>query len=390
MPSLIPEVLNEPRTHALVIGVSRYLHLEDGDDPTANGTNIPISQLSAAARSASEFADWLIPDPAQPEKHYNNPTKSLGSLRVLLSPSPGEQVTPRIQTMLTPDSSTTRANVEAALAEFINACQSNPDNVAIVYVAGHGVQISKHGAIVLLEDFGADNHLNLLHGAIDMAGVHAGMNVPGFPNEQFWFVDACRHTPAIARRFEELAGALKLDVPASGGEISPLILAATTGETAYARPGGRTLFYEALEWAFAGGAATGPKDDIPNWHISVNQLIEHLPKRVNDLALEHDAEQNIEFAGKIGNIILQHLDEPPEVNLTISLMPDGAAAKSTGKLSRNGTDVVISDHTDWPLQLAVKAGLYIIEIEADDPFQNIARPANIEPPSCEEILTVTT
>ena len=147
MPSLIPQDLTGPRTHALVIGVSRYLHFADGSEPTADGTSFQMEQLSAAARSASEFAAWLL-------KVYRCTRAPLGSLRVLLSPSKGEQIAADIAALQAAgDSSATLANVRTALKEFRDACDSNVDNIAIVYAAGHGVQLTKHGAILLLTDF---------------------------------------------------------------------------------------------------------------------------------------------------------------------------------------------------------------------------------------------
>jgi len=89
MPSLIDEDLTQPGTHALVIGVSEYLHFGDGADPTPQGEEFQMEQLSAAARSASEFARWLLQD-------YRCQRAPLRSLRVLLSPSPGEQTEPEI------------------------------------------------------------------------------------------------------------------------------------------------------------------------------------------------------------------------------------------------------------------------------------------------------
>src|SRR4030042_794816 len=171
MPSLIPEDLTQPGTHALIIGVSAYLHFEDGPAPTPTGIEFEMEQLSAAARSASEFAAWLLKD-------YKCDRAPLRSLRVLLSPSAGEVIHPDIAARLNGDFSATLANVRTALAEFRNACNTNTDNVGIVYIAGHGVQLTKHGAIVLLHDFGANAFLFKLEGAIDMAGGHAALPHP--------------------------------------------------------------------------------------------------------------------------------------------------------------------------------------------------------------------
>ena len=379
MSSIIPEKLGQPGTHVLVIGVSKYPHLQDGTNPTAEGQDFQIDQLTAAARSASEFAAWLMND-------YHCPDAPLSSLRILLSPSEGEEIAEDIEPLLGTDFAATRANTDTIFGEFISACKSHEDNVAIVYVAGHGVQLTKHGAIVLLEDFAAANQLQKLHGAIDMAGVHGGMNAPGFPKRQFWFVDSCRQVPVIARRFDMLSGALTLDIPMMSGEVSPMFLAATTGEAAYARAGGRTLFFEALNWAFAGGAATGPRAPVNSWHVSVSQLIEHLPGRVSALAEAEGVEQSVEIAGKIANAVVHELKVVPSVDLTIELEPAGAIGASTGELAFDATKVVVKDFKDWPLHEKVKAGLYLLKIQADPPFQKHEGLLDIEPP--EHVKTV--
>src|SRR5687768_4799364 len=92
IPSLVPEDLTAPGTHALIIGVSRYRHLADGAEPTPTAADFELEQLSAAARSASEFAAWLLDD----VKGYHNPAAPVRSLRVLLSPQPAEQLSPQI------------------------------------------------------------------------------------------------------------------------------------------------------------------------------------------------------------------------------------------------------------------------------------------------------
>ena len=389
MASIIPEQNDTPATHALVIGVSRYLHLHDGEAPTPIGQEIDISQLSAAARSASLFANWLM-------KEHHFPDKPLGSLRVLLSPSEGEIIDSEIEALLPKDENgelaaetkATRENVENQLKEFLALCRNKPDDRVIVYVAGHGVQLSKHGAIVLLEDYASDEHLSRLGGAIDVERVHAGMDAPGFPSEQFWFVDACRQKPEIAKRFESISGALKLDVLSAAGHASPLVLAAVTGTAAYAYPNEETLFYRALSWAIEGGAGTGPRNDEPNWHVPVSKLFENLPGKVKALAREKGAEQNVDFAGNMGNIILHHLKGPPQVLLELSLTPQDAEDKSTGKLLLNGAVEVVSGIDEWPFRHSVQAGLYILDIQAQPPFKSAPLPAHAEPPTTSQTLMV--
>ncbi len=375
MPSLIDEDLTQPGTHALVIGVSEYRHFEDGVEPTAAGEEFHMEQLSAAARSASEFAKWLLDD-------YRCQRAPLRSLRVLLSPSPGEEIHPDIAARIAgADHAANRANVQNDVVEFRNACDSHTDNVLIVYVAGHGVQLTKHGAIVLLSDFGRPGQLAMLEGAIDMASVHAGMNHPNTARTQFWFVDACRQKPSIARRFEALEGALALDVPNGSTEVSPLFLSATTGTQAFARPGGVTLFNEALMASLAGAAATGPQaGGIDSWHVSVTELIRRLPDEVMSLAEAEGAEQSVDIAGKIHEAVVHEFEETPQVDLRVELLPEAARAVSRGSLKHDATTVIVEDFTDWPLQEKVDAGLYLLNIEAEAPFESWNQILDLDPP----------
>lgn len=374
MPSLIPEDLTQPGTHALIVGVSAYLHLEDGIAPTPTGIAFQMEQLSAAARSASEFAAWLLKD-------YRCDRAPLRSLRVLLSPSPGEVVHPDIAALLNGDFSATRANVSTALGEFRNACNANTDNVAIVYIAGHGVQLSKHGAIVLLHDFGSSAFLNELDGAIDMAGVHGGMNHPNTARTQFWFVDACRQKPAIARRFETLdKSPITLAEPTGTTETSPLFLAATTGKEAYARVGGVTLFNEALLWALKGNAAIGPEGNVNNWHVPVTSLIRLLPDRVLFLATREGVEQSVDIAGKIHDAVFHVYTVPPNVDLSIVLSPAEAIGVTTGSLKFKGSIPIVENYSAWPLQQSVGAGLYSIDIQTSDPYKPKFDILDVRPP----------
>ena len=383
MPSLIPEDLNEPGTHALIIGVSEYLHLDDGPDPTNRGSAYNMGQLTAAARSASEFAAWLL-------TKYANEQAPLKSLRVLLSPSPGEQIHPAIQALLNGNYAATLSNVETELGKFRAACRKHTGNVAIVCVAGHGVQLSKNGAIVLLHDFAADDHLQELKGAIDMASVHAGMNHPGTAGTQFWFVDACRQKPAIAGRFETMDGAaISLDEPNLVTETSPIFYAATTGSEAYARTGGVTLFCEALQWVLAGNAATGPEpqNGIDYWHISVTDLIKKLPDRVRALANAADVEQSVYLTGNVQEAIFHRFLATPPVNLKVELVPNGAKPSSKGTLKQDD-QLVIKDFDQWPMQKQVDAGLYVLDIEAEEPYVDRSKILQLYPPATDLEINV--
>lgn len=374
MPSIMNEDLTQPGTHALIIGVSFYPHITCGNDPTPEGEAFQLEQLSTAARSASEFAAWLL-------NEYHNPKAPLRSLRVLLSPAPCEHLNAAIQALLPPEHAATRSAVEQDLVGFRAACDSHRDNVAIVYVAGHGVQMTKHGSVLLLQDFAKQGQLSRLQGAIDMAAVHAGMNHPGTAQTQFWFVDACRQKPAIARHFETLAGALTLDEPHGNAEASPLFLAATTGSLAYGELGGESLFNGALMWALRkAGAAEGPGGGDQYWRVTVTQLIKVLPDKVMALAAAHGESQSVDVAGKVHEATLHTYPETPTVELHINLNPEEAKNMSQANLARGNGQVILANHNQWPLVTQVEAGLYTLSIDATVPYSNLKTILEIKPP----------
>ncbi len=381
--SIIPEQLDQPGTHVLVIGVSQYRHFEGGTAPTTNGTSLRMKQLSAAARSASEFAAWML-------NEYNHSESKLSSLRVLLSPSDGETLNSDINGLLDGDSSATLANAESALLGFRKACNAHKENVAIVYVAGHGVQLTGKGSVLLLEDCASDDHINILKGALDMAGIHAGFDHTNTAQTQFWFVDACRQKPAVARRFEEMEGGLSLDEPLGFAQSNPMFLAAATGTEAYARIQGVTLFNEALLWSLRGNNASAPEEDFSNfWHVSVQGLVKRLGFRVQALAEAENAEQTVSLDGNPIDAVLHEYEAPPSVDLQIDILPETAAASCKGSLRHDVHGILVNEQNSWPIEGSFEAGLYEIQVTSTDEFKSPTKFVSLTPPDENPRIDVT-
>lgn len=349
-----------PGTHALVIGVSSY-PFADGPNATPVGEEFEIENLTSAARSASEIAAWLL-------NEYRNEERPLASLRVLLSPSEGETLHPTIEQLLPGEAQATRAAVESELGAFRQACRTNPANAGVVYIAGHGVQVHKRGAVVLLNDFGDPSHVNELAGAIDVAGCHDGMDEGGSADEQFWFVDACRQRPAVARRFERLEGALTLGERTGHVGSSPLFLAASTRGTAAAERGGTSLFNQAVLWALRGAGAVGPDELSDEWYVSVTSLIRLLASEIERLADSHGEEQTFDLDGRPLEAVVHRFQTPPDVDVVLSLRPTAATHATRGCLLLNGRDRVFEWDT-WPFQEQVEPGIYALEITPHPPFR---------------------
>ena len=358
MDSIIEEDLDSPGVHVLIIGISNYPHLADGSDPTANGESLEIGQLTTAAKSASEFAAWIL-------NNYRHPDASLKSMRVLLSPTDGEEINSDIQGLLPESHEATRENVNVALRKFKSACDRYKDNIAIVYIAGHGVQLTKHGATVLLEDIGSTDQLNDLERAIDVTGVHAGMNHPNTAQRQFWFIDACRQRPEIADKFETMEGALTLSIPRGAAQASIVYLATTTEQQAFAIPGDVSLFYKALSWALIEkGASEVSEIGSDKWCVTVNSLNNTLPMKVKEYANEHEEDQFVEITGSISNITFHEFRSAPQAELTLYLQPVEAQSTAIGNLLLNGHKKVVENNTLWPLVKILQSGIYVAEIKS--------------------------
>jgi hypothetical protein len=278
--------------------------------------------------------------------------------------------------------------VERELVAFNADCTRHPDNVAFVYIAGHGVQLSKHEAIVLLEDVGAAGRASLLYGAIDAVGCHRGMNHARAAKTQFWFVDACRQVPVIARRFETLSGALTLDPAPGHCESSPLFLAASTREAAFAKPGDATLFSQALLWALNGGAAVGPTKACPRWHVPVASLPEGLSEAVAQAAGAAGEEQHIDVTGRVLPAVVHQFQQAPIVPFRVELLPDEAAAVTRATLLRDAVHVVPGLPSNWPLETQLTAGLYLMQLTTRPPFRAEPKIFNVQPPEFADCVEV--
>jgi hypothetical protein len=363
-----------PSTHVLIIGISHYRHFEGGSAPTPRGLEWGMGQLSAAAGSATEVAAWFA-------NHYRNPKAPIRTLRVLVSPQPEDSLDPLIAPHVGGDANrATRANVDDALYKFVDDCQANAQNVAIVYIVGHGIQLTKHEATVLLEDIGGPGEE--LKGAIDVIGCHRGMDHARGASTQFWFVDACRQRPDIAEQFEQMTGALSISEKLGNVQASPYFLAAASRALAFARPGGRSLFCEALIESLTNSAVCAPDKRCRSWHISTQSLNESLAEGVMARASAEGEVQSVQHAsgGLTPYAVLHQLEQPPKVALRVELGPSEAEQLSVATLALDGiTELPIPP--GWPLCMAVDPGNYFLVVTTQTPFAGKQRIVAASPPT---------
>ncbi len=370
-------------THALVVGVSHYPFL-DGPAATPQGEQLGMANLSTAARSASEVAAWLL-------EEYHQPDAPLASLRLLLSPVEGEPLHETVAGRMggTPTPAT-RDELKKAFTAFREACRSNPANRAFVFFAGHGIQLNKHGAIVLLEDFATADEDDLLYGAVDVLGCWGSMNETGGADNQVWFSDACRQRPEIAKRFESLSGAFAPGNQGLGNvAASPLFLSSSTREQAFADPTSLTIFTQALLWALRGAAAAGADESCPEWHVSSTRLSEVLPRRVVALLAGTASDQSVEVTGRANPVVVQRFAETPQVDIEVVVTPEGLVPAPTANLLLEGVQPVEVE-ASWPLRVRSAAGLYQLTVEAAGELPRRGQKLfKAEPPTCTTTVEVS-
>ncbi len=346
-----------PATRAFVVGVSHYPFLS-GDQATAQGQELGMEDLSSAARSASEVTAWLLGE-------YHNPDAPLAEVTLFLSPADGEQLHPDVVTAMAGQTAPAlRDDVEVAFNLFREACRSDPGNVAFVYVVGHGIQLDKHGAVLLLEDFAVDGR-TLLYGALDVEGCRRSMDEDGNAGHQLWFSDACRQKPDVVRKFESIRGGYAPDERPGNVAACPIFLAASTREKAFATIDGTSLFNQALMWALRGGAARGPSAACPDWHVPATQLITVLPARVTELLAGLPEQQTVHVTGTVNEVVAQRLAAAPPVEIDVDLDPvDHQPVPLAELLLMTTTPQQVTP--GWPLHFTGPPGIYKLQATGDD------------------------
>ena len=369
-----------PRTHAFVLGVSRYEHLpKRAQDPLSDAT-FNLRQLESAATSAVQFARWMRDD-------YNQPAAPLQDMWLLLSPSARERRGLSDEEKGAPRA--TRDEVEAALDEWRKACEADREGVAVFYAAGHGLVLGVHeGGIVLLEDFAADPNKRLDR-ALSMADARSGLAGEKAPKTQFWFLDACQPlSQNIGDAALQPAGLPGWDghVP-EHTEVSAIFMSAATGTLAFGDPGKGTLFSQALGECLELKAVT--LGDPAGWVVSVATLAQRLRERVGELARAKGAEQIADQGGRAGAAAFHVLRAPPQLPVTLAVRPEAAAGAALATMTpETGAPLFTRQPLQPPLKRVVAAGQYAIQVQIEppqNPFKDQTRPFLVAPNRAELI-----
>lgn len=363
-----------PQTHIFIIGVGGYPYLNGGIkavQQTFDGAQL-LGQLSSPPVSAEAFFDT-----AMALHHSGSWIKPLGSIEVLLSPSPSSV---NIFTGKTLEAATI-GNIKKAYRAWKKRCDTNADNVAIFFFCGHGLDKAEH--YLLAEDFG-ETPENPWEGsfAFDMTR-RAFFSCAA--RTQLFFVDACRQLTSDM---------LKTDLPMNPIEPPSLMArdctfnltqkAAASNESAYGKKNEVSFYTKALIGAIKGNAVN---NDTGEWRVAMGALAS---KMNSFLQLEAPGEgypqRCISTTSDTTDII--RFTTPPLVPLTVTCVPDAALAFANlacRDANTNQAQTRLPSATPWKTQ--IQAGLYQIEASFNEgPYKPTAIFRSVMPPSANQSL----
>lgn len=308
-----------PATHALVIGVGAYPHLNGGTQKRTEQHD-GMEQLTSPPISGREFASWLMSE-------FHHPDRPLASVALLLSEAhPAPFVDPTDATKSFTVREATSKNVEKAVKAFFKRGNEDVANQLIFYFSGHGIAQGTDTAL-LLSDYGGDE-LNALKGAIDFRLLRLGMNRCRAAN-QIFFVDACRSSTDT---LIEAAGDAGLVIIAAGPRPSgleprraPVFYATLNGFKAYAIPENPTIFTDAL---LKGLRDLGADDDMGDWRVTTGKLqtaIEHVAER----AAADIEKRQVPTADDFANFYLTFIKDTPDALVYVVSNPTAAIGTAT-------------------------------------------------------------
>jgi hypothetical protein len=369
VPMLVDErarLKGQPGLHAFIVGISAYPHLpkeSEPDVPEACG----LRQLPSAALTAVKMVRWLT----DRRDHLAAP---LATCRVLLAAQPAEAANEK--EVRDQAGEATFAAFSAAAKEWRIDAASHSENVTFFYFAGHGVKRERGDHVLILQNFGDGVGGTLAGKAVNIVELIDGMAPSkgqlGIARTQLYVFDACRTTPDTFADHQIMQTGGIWDVEKDTTEddrVRPLLFSAVPGAAAYADQGG-TLFGRALLECLKGGAAVLLNDDNgdASWAVSLDALPRALEYQLRKINRSQGGNQRYEISLS-GNSIIQRLDAPPAVDITLRVIPPEAAVSARVSLRDEFGELIRNERQldPHPFPDTVPAGRYVIEARDHPP-----------------------
>jgi hypothetical protein len=310
-------------TFAVIIGISSYAYLKDGDGENRPEENYDLGQLPVSALTATRFFEWL-------RDHYQLTGAPLAKCWLLLAPSEDEAKV--YGTPFPPSDQPTLAGCQTAIEEWFAAVRDLPAAAAeqsrvLFFFSGHGVEIYPQKQLLLPCDYlrppahAASQAMSSYNISVGMAALAA--------KHQFFFVDACRNDLERLRETQSLDGLKILDEKVPGllnrALVGPIFYAAGSGSVAWSPispKDGISYFGQAVLEALKAEAQFRPDCDKRQCRVMVSKFGPFIEGRVPNLIPIHRAEAFVKLGG-IGAFSEGVITElPPRRRTTRGIAPD--------------------------------------------------------------------
>jgi Caspase domain len=361
-PSLIYEnaALQAPGIHALVVGVSDYTYLPEANEPPDEDC-WNFNKLTSAALSAYKIYQWI-------DRRKGELRLPIKSIRLLLAPSPAEKAAEQALQNLNAVVPTWTAFKDALWA-WQDAAAKDPNDMTFFYFAGHGMQRGPEEGILLLADFSAPATAKLAH-CVMFSDIRAGMaptdSCPNIAKTQFYFVDACRVTPEIMKKFDvsKIAPIWDTELPHADRREAPVLFSTVDGAIAVGRGGKPSFFAEGLIFAFERGAEEPDDSNGPTvWPVTSMTM-----KTALDIFYaKNKVGTQVNPGGMVGAPVLRYLPAPPDVDVKIYIRPEVLAGHYFLELC-DDDDKTVNRITECPsasVEITIKAGIYRLLVHSD-------------------------
>jgi hypothetical protein len=357
--------------HALVIGVSDYTYLPGDDDPARGGGKLGMKKLKTPAFGAFRFHEWLKQTDEQ-----GRLIKPLASHEIILAPSAAELAIPRLAGCV--DDAKTE-NVISRIREWRKRVAGSPNNVAVFYFTGHGIQRNKDDAVLMLQDFAKSGDA-MLENTISFYDVFSGMAPSNDPEAdldlskmgmtQIYFVDACRNLPERIKNFAKLKTRPVFDSYLAGTDNrkAPVFFAAVNDSKAFAEVGKGSYFNRALLAGLERGAEVSKVVGGKKlWPVSIYTLTTAITIEFGKLKTD----QNFEPAGHFKDCDFCFLDQAPLVDVTIQVDPEEQRVVNKIKVTQIGVSPPFrweqpEPAPDHPYAITAPAGIHQLTAVARD------------------------
>lgn len=316
-----PVAPGSPATHVLIVGVGDY----------QDKTSFP-QELKTATRSARALADWFIDE----TPNFKNASCPLASVAMVLSKSPSSTLA---QYAGGPVPRAIFGDLENAALAWLHRINAHPGNLAILYVAAHGVSFERRSAF-LLEEFGTRAGVATF-GMVEVEQLITALD-NAIPTKQLLLFDCCRDNVGLnLPANERLGDSVLIPLVRAPGDHGLTrrqwaITAAALGQSAYGEASGRTLFNNALLDALD-GVASDPAD--PDWPVRPSSLHQKIDRilQLYKLPAGHD---QVPTSQAVGSFDFTYPGAPSDHPVYVSLANKAQWPSATISITANSQPVV--------------------------------------------------